>query len=220
MMNRMYLLCITFILGIAFFANAQSKPSELKRKIALNGELLSCDTWQVDASFHYFVCPYIGLGGSIGMWKQYMADGIPSGRGWTVDEDHENVENFFIHPSISLVSPCIAKIGEGHFNLFVEPGIMMNIPYCNVFVTLLDDRGSTIGYKKVSTNKGRWYAFDYKIGLSLTYDQFGCSIGYIHSDLDIFGMRRNMIFDGKLFNAYYPERKNPHGCFVSFFYLF
>lgn len=199
-MNRMYLLCITFILGIAFFANAQSKPSELKRKIALNGELLSCDTWQVDASFHYFVCPYIGLGGSIGMWKQYMADGIPSGRGWTVDEDHENVENFFIHPSISLVSPCIAKIGEGHFNLFVEPGIMMNIPYCNVFVTLLDDRGSTIGYKKVSTNKGRWYAFDYKIGLSLTYDQFGCSIGYIHSDLDIFGMRRNMIFDGKLFN--------------------
>lgn len=197
-MNRMYLLCITFILGIAFFANAQSKPSELKRKIALNGELLSCDTWQVDASFHYFVCPYIGLGGSIGMWKQYMADGIPSGRGWTVDEDHENVENFFIHPSISLVSPCIAKIGEGHFNLFVEPGIMMNIPYCNVFVTLLDDRGSTIGYKKVSTNKGRWYAFDYKIGLSLTYDQFGCSIGYIHSDLDIFGMRRNMIFDGTL----------------------
>ena len=219
-MNRMYLLCITFILGIAFFANAQSKPSELKRKIALNGELLSCDTWQVDASFHYFVCPYIGLGGSIGMWKQYMADGIPSGRGWTVDEDHENVENFFIHPSISLVSPCIAKIGEGHFNLFVEPGIMMNIPYCNVFVTLLDDRGSTIGYKKVSTNKGRWYAFDYKIGLSLTYDQFGCSIGYIHSDLAIFGMCRNMIFDGKLFNAYYPERKNPHGCFVSFFYLF
>ena len=216
----MYLLCITFILGIAFFANAQSKPSELKRKIALNGELLSCDTWQVDASFHYFVCPYIGLGGSIGMWKQYMADGIPSGRGWTVDEDHENVENFFIHPSISLVSPCIAKIGEKHFNLFVEPGIMMNIPYCNVFVTLLDDRGSTIGYKKVSTNKGRWYAFDYKIGLSLTYDQFGCSIGHIHSDLDIFGMRRNMIFDGKLFNAYYPERKNPHGCFVSFFYLF
>lgn len=216
----MYLLCITFILGIAFFANAQSKPSELKRKIALNGELLSCDTWQVDASFHYFVCPYIGLGGSIGMWKQYMADGIPSGRGWTVDEDHENVENFFIHPSISLVSPCIAKIGEGHFNLFVEPGIMMNIPYCNVFVTLSDDRGSTIGYKKVSTYKGRWYAFDYKIGLSLTYDQFGCSIGYIHSDLDIFGMRRNMIFDGKLFNAYYPERKNPHGCFVSFFYLF
>ena len=219
-MNRMYLLCITFILGIAFFANAQSKPSELKRKIALNGELLSCDTWQVDASFHYFVCPYIGLGGSIGMWKQYMADGIPSGRGWTVDEDHENVENFFIHPSISLVSPCIAKIGEGHFNLFVEPGIMMNIPYCNVFVTLLDDRGSTIGYNKVSTNKGRWYAFAYHIGLSLTYDQFGCSIGYIHSDLDIFGMRRNMIFDGKLFNAYYPERKNPHGCFVSFFYLF
>ena len=219
-MNRMYLLCITFILGIAFFANAQSKPSELKRKIALNGELLSCDTWQVDASFHYFVCPYIRIRGSKGMWKQYMADGIPSGRGWTVDEDHENVENFFIHPSISLVSPCIAKIGEGHFNLFVEPGIMMNIPYCNVFVTLLDDRGSTIGYKKVSTNKGRWYAFDYKIGLSLTYDQFGCSIGYIHSDLDIFGMRRNMIFDGKLFNAYYPERKNPHGCFVSFFYLF
>ena len=104
--------------------------------------------------------------------------------------------------------------------MFVEHGIMMNIPYCNVFVTLLDDRGSTIGYKKVSTNKGRWYAFDYKIGLSLTYDQFGCSIGYIHSDLDIFGMRRNMIFDGKLFNAYYPERKNPHGCFVSFFYLF
>lgn len=217
----MYLLCITFILGIAFFANAQSKPSELKRKIALNGELLSCDTWQVDASFHYFVCPYIGLGGSIGMWKQYMADGIPSGRGWTVDEDHENVENFFIHPSISLVSPCIAKIGEGHFNLFVEPGIMMNIPYCNVFVTLLDDRGSTIGYKKkVSTNKGRWYAFDYKIGLSLTYDQFGCSIGYIHSDLDIFGIRRNMVFDGNRFDEYYPKRKNPHGCFISLFYIF
>ena len=219
-MNKIVIsLCTLLICEANFFANAQDTSSQLKNKIALNGELL-CDTWQIDASYHYFVLPYIGFGGSIGMWKQYTVDGIPSGRGWTVDEDYENVENFFIHPSISLVSPCVAKIEEGYFNLFFEPGIMMNIPYNNVLVALLNERGSTIGYKKVSTNKGRWYAFDYKIGLSLTYDQFGCSIGYIHSDLDIFGMRRNMIFDGKLFNAYYPERKNPHGCFVSFFYLF
>jgi len=80
------------------------------------------------------------------MWKQYIVNGIPSGRGWTVDEDHENVENFFIHPSISLVSPCVAKIEEGYFNLFFEPGIMMNIPYNNVLVALLNERGSTIGY--------------------------------------------------------------------------
>ena len=111
-MNKIVIsLCTLLICEANFFANAQDTSSQLKNKIALNGELL-CDTWQIDASYHYFVLPYIGFGGSIGMWKQYTVDGIPSGRGWTVDEDYENVENFFIHPSISLVSPCVAKIEE------------------------------------------------------------------------------------------------------------
>lgn len=220
-MNKIVIsLCTLLICGTNLFANAKSKSSELKNKVALNGELLSCDTWQIDASYHYFVLPYIGLGGSIGMWKQYVTDGVPHGQGWTVDEDYEKVTNFFIHPSVSLVSPSIVKFQEGHFNLFIEPGIMMSIPYAKVPVTILNDRGSTIGYKKVSTNKGRWHAFDYKIGLSFTSDQFGCSIGYIHSDLDIFGMRRNMVYNGKLFDEYYPKRKSPHGCFISLFYIF
>lgn len=218
-MNKLFL-CTLFILWASLCTSAQSPSSEPKNKVALNGELLSGDTWQIDASYHYFVCPYIGFGGSIGMWKQYVVNGIPSGRGWTVDKDHENVENFFIHPSVCLVSPCIVKIKESHFNLFCEPGIMMNIPYANVLVELSNDRGSTVGYKKVSTNKGKWRAFDYKIGLSFISDQFGCSIGYVHSNLDIFGMRRNMVFNGNRFDEYYPQRKNPHGCFISLFYLF
>ncbi len=158
-MNRIAIsLCSLFVGVFTIFANTQSRDIELKNKVALSGELLSCDTWQVEASYHYFFCPYIGFGGSVGHWKQYVVNGIPSGRGWTIAEKYENVQNFFIHPSVNLVSPRLARFNDTHIHLFLETGVQMNIPYGVVNVILVNNKGTTIDYKKVSTNKGRWYA--------------------------------------------------------------
>ena len=62
-MNKIVIsLCTLLICEANFFANAQDTSSQLKNKIALNGELL-CDTWQIDASYHYFVLPFFGFWG-------------------------------------------------------------------------------------------------------------------------------------------------------------
>lgn len=208
------------VLGNIYIANAQNEDSDGKNKIAVSGALTSCDTWQMEASYHYMICPYIGLGASIGMWKQYAVNGVPKGQGWEIDENYEETENFYLRPSIHLVSPPVVRFSENWLGFFMEPGFMMNIPYCNVLVNLLDGQGHKIGFKKVSSNNGRWYAFDCKIGLNLNLGGIEISGGYLYSNLDIFALRRNMIFEGRRFDEFYPVKRHLHGGFLTVYYIF
>ena len=208
------------VLGNIYIANAQNENSDGKNEIAVSGTLTSCDTWQIETSYHYMIYPYIGLGASIGMWKQYVVNGVPKGQGWKIDENYEETENFYLCPSVHLVSPPVIRFSKNSLGFFMEPGFMMNIPYCKVLVNLLDGQGHKIGFEKVSSNNGRWYAFDCKIGLNLNLGEIGVSGGYLYSNLDIFALRRNMIFAGRRFDEFYPRRQHMHGGFLSIYYLF
>ena len=54
-------------------------------RIAFNGTFSSSYSWQLDASWHYMINPYIGLGASIGTWEVVYPDGHPEGADWRVE---------------------------------------------------------------------------------------------------------------------------------------
>lgn len=210
-------LCALFSVWIA---NAQNEDSTGKNRFSVGGELTSGDTWQMDVSYHYMIFPYVGLGASVGIWKQFAVDGIPKGNGWIINDDYEKIENIYLRPSIHFVSPTVARISDGNLKLFLEPGFMMNIPYCNVPVSLLDEYGFEKDVKNVSTHKGRWYAFDCKIGFGFDLGNVNLSGGYRFSTLDIYAMRRNLTFNGKRFDEFYPKESYLHGGFIAVGYFF
>ena len=41
------------------------------------------------------------------------------------------------------------------------------------------------------------------------------TLGYLFSNLDIFGISRNLHYDGVRFGDFYPDRKLMHGAFIS-----
>lgn len=200
--------------------NAQAAPNFEKNSITVGGELTSSDTWQIDIAYHYRLSPYVGLGASVGMWKEISTDGIPKGNGWRIAKDYEMAQNLYLRPSVQIVSSSLLHIADGHLKMFVEPGWMMNIPYANVFVHLLDEHGIPKDAGRVSTNKGKWYALDCKAGFSLIFENIGISIGYRYSTLDVYGMRRNLIYDNKRFDEFYPRSKKQHSGLVSMSYSF
>lgn len=200
--------------------NAQNTPTSEKNRISVGGELASTNTWQIDFAYHYMISPYAGLGASIGIWKEFAIGGVPKGNGWSIADEYKKTENFYLRPSMYIVSPILIKISDGSLKSFVEPGFMMNIPYCNVGVSLLDEYGFAKDVRNVSTNKGKWYALDCKIGFSLFFENTSISIGYQYSTLDVFAMRRNLIYDNKRFNEFYPNSKSQHSGFISMSYYF
>ena len=57
-------------ISASFMAFAGDTEEEiLKHRVAFNGMLTSQDSYQLEASYHYMICKYAGVGGSCGYWK-------------------------------------------------------------------------------------------------------------------------------------------------------
>ena len=52
------------------------------------------------------------------------------------------------------------------WSLFAEPGLMLNIPYQSVCIENASN-WPDIDYDYISTNKGQWFAMDFRIGVNL-----------------------------------------------------
>lgn len=221
MLNIKKIVLLLFILCHKSFGSAQDYNDYYKNIIGLTGKVSSGDIiLQLDFSYHYMICPYIGIGSSVGMWKQHVVNGIAEGHGWKIDESYEKNKSFFLRPSIHLASPSLVKISEGSLKITAEPGFMMNIPYEAVLIDNLNDRYHVTSTQKVSSNKGKWYAFECKIGCSYTIEDLELSIGYEYSDLDLNSYRRNMSFKGRHFSEFYKKGESKHGIFMSIKYAF
>ena len=190
-------------------------------RIAFSGVFSSSYSWQLDASWHYMVNPYIGLGASIGTWEVVYPDGHPEGADWRVEYDEYGSQkpwNLFIRPSAVLKTPGV-RIKKCEIGFFAQPGIMMNIPYASVSV--LQGSAQT-GYtrKTVSTTKGQWLAFDAKIGPSVNVGPCGFSIGYLISTHDIYGQFKCLKYDGVSFDRFYPKKTLLQGIYAMASYYF
>lgn len=67
---------VVFLLAIM---PVHAEEEALKNRVALSGLLTSSDSWQIEFSYHYMFNKYIGLGGSVGLWKVYYEEGWASG---------------------------------------------------------------------------------------------------------------------------------------------
>lgn len=107
------------ILTYALATKAQNKNSVERNRVSVGGGLTSANIWQIEISYHYMVVPYVGIGSSLGKWKQFAIDGVPIGKGWRIAEEYKELSNIYLHPSLYLASPpTLVKFLMAIFNYF------------------------------------------------------------------------------------------------------
>lgn len=215
-----------FLIALLLFTVLGATASEPERddgfthnRAAISGSLTSVDTWQLDFSYHYMFCKYVGVGGAIGAWKQILSDGYPNGIGWALDDDDSKITNLYLRPSLVAVSPTLFKIRDAGFGVMAEPGVMMCIPYESVTIDIIHDLITT-DYRHVSSNRGQWLSLDCRIGLYVNVYRCNFIIGYEISNLDIFSRRRHMSYDGIPFSRFYDRSNGFQGAFATLTYNF
>lgn len=187
-------------------------------RASISGMLTSSYSWQLELAYHYMLNRYIGIGASVGAWNVYFVEGYASGKDWHIDSDDEKPGNLFLRPSIVLKSPAI-KVGQVDLGLFAEPGVMMNVPYTRVWIRRTTD-WPEFDYKKVSTSKGQWCAFDLRAGLFANIGPCGVAAGYLMSNLDVYSQYRHLSYDGTSFSKFYPKKSFLQGAFLTLSYYF
>lgn len=217
---RTAFLAAALITSVNLHAETDADDASYHHEVGLTGELTSGATWQLEVSYHWFPMKYVGIGGSIGMWKQMGYDGVPLTHEWSTADEDKSLMNGFLMPSLLLKTPAIIKTDDVSLGIMAEPGFMMNIPYDKVEIECSYGSGLPVDYDYVSSNSGRWYAFSLRIGAYATFDNVAIALGYACSDLDIYGMRRNMAYKGTRFDGFYPKRKNMGGAFLRMSYSF
>lgn len=213
---RLILAATVLTISCNLYAATDSNGSDkYYHHVGVTGELTSNFAWQLEVSYHWFPIKYVGVGASVGTWKQIDSDDGPWTTDWRLTEDSHNISNVFLMPSLLLVSPAIIKTENLQVGVMGQPGFMMNIPYNQATIEITSAAGIPMDYKHVSNNNGRWYAFSLRIGVYVTLDRATISAGYAYSDLDIYSMRRNMRFENIRFDEFYPKKKAIGGAFLS-----
>lgn len=151
------------LLSIVYFATfcsaeswgqAVKDDSKSNVMLSVSGELNSADVWRLEGACHWFPIPYVGVGGSLGIWKQYFADVIPKSNNWAVTEDYSKPSNLYVQPSVVLLSPDFVKGDGWGVHLYGEVGVMINVPYEKVEIGLGPYQYINYDYDYVSSNKG------------------------------------------------------------------
>lgn len=221
---RRYLLAILILLSSSAAVTAGGKdPYDLghasRFRLGLNFQFTSFRTWQIDFGCHYMVTPWLGLGASLGGWRQYGQWNSPEGPNWWVLKSDRHVSNVFLRPSLLLTTPTLWRIGKTEWGLMANPGVMLNVPNHRVTIEKSNDWDYE-DQEHISSSRGKWCALDCRLGLYLRAGKVYIMAGYILSNLEIYSYYRNMEYDGVKFSDYYPRRKGLQGGFVTISYNF
>ena len=213
------ILCLAVCCALCAEMKAEEKTEEkTHNRFGMNGALTSSSSWLLEFSYHYMFNNYIGLGGSAGTWKVYFEEGWASGKNWSIDDDYNKPWNVYIRPSVILRTPSI-KYRACSWSLFVEPGVMLNVPYQRVCINTTP-HWPAIEPKFISTTKGQWLAVDLRVGVNLDYGPCSFSAGYLRSNLDVYSQRRHLSYNGISFEEFYPAKPTMRGAYLSCSYNF
>lgn len=218
MVGQISLLCTVVIMAIIpgrIIASPENSDERNRHhSIGMTGEITSNTTWQLETSYHWFPVTYIGVGASVGIWRQIGGDNIPATNDWRVSENSKNVTNVFFMPSLLLRTPALVKTEDINIGFMAEPGIMMNVPYDKVYIEKKNEAGIPVADTKISYNKGKWFAFNFRAGIYASFDNVNISLGYVCSNLEIYAMRRNMQYGNVNFKDFYPKQKYHGGMYI------
>ncbi|MCC8120342.1 MAG: hypothetical protein LIP09_16605 [Bacteroidales bacterium] len=160
----------------------------------------------------------VGVGGSLGYWKNYYEDGWAAGKDWAIDSEDNKPSNLYLKPSIVLKSPSL-NIKGIPLALYVEPGLMLNIPYQRVWIEKTPNWPNT-DYDHISTSKGQWLAGEARIGINVELGPGALCVGYFMSNLDIYSQYRHLSYQGISFKEFYPSKPFMQGAFITLVYHF
>lgn len=217
-LKRYISILILFMPGMLFPAHISAMEDVTCHRVAFNGTLTSSYSYSVEASYHYMLCKYVGIGGAFGHWANYYDDGWASGSNWNIDEDDNKPSNLYLRPSVVLKTPAI-KYRASSWSLLAEPGVMLNIPYQRVCIESTS-RWPVIDYEYISTGNGQWLALELRVGISYENGPCGVSAGYMMSNLDIFSQYRHLSYKGISFRDFYPSKPFMQGAYLSLSYNF
>lgn len=80
----------------------------------------------------------MGIGSSIGTWKQTGYNGLPATKEWSINDDDRKIGHVFFMPSLLLKSPAIIQTSDISLGIMAEPGFMMNKPSDNVGIDKIE----------------------------------------------------------------------------------
>lgn len=187
-------------------------------RLALEGALTSADTWQAALSYHYMFLKFVGIGASVGYWRQCSEEYSPSGDGWLLDDDDRIVEQLYLRPSLLIATPALIRKRDNFgIGLSAEPGLMMMIPYERVTIDILRPDMPVVGSYSHTSNHGhgRWWALDCKLAAWIRADNMELAAGWYFSDISVYSQRRHMSYHGVNFADFYPHRHGLGGVFIS-----
>jgi len=214
------LAAITAILSIFALVGLSARGEDEwgANHVSFSGALTSSDVYMLEGSYHRMICPYFGIGGAIGHWANYYADGFASGDDWMLDSEYERPDNLYLRPSLIVKTPGI-NIKSVKLALYAEPGLMMNVPYQRVCINNTRNWPLT-DYEYVSTSAGQWLSGELRVGLYADWGPCGFSLGYIVNNLDIYSQYRHLSYRGVSFNEFYPSKPVMHGAYATLSYNF
>lgn len=216
MKKLIVLLTITvFSRFVTFALNAN-----YEHRIAICGALSTEETWKVEASYHYMLSSYFGIGTSLGHWSQFQGEHYLSGNGWHIDEEDEKVANFYICPSIHIETPSLIKTNTSRMVLFIEPGCQISTPIENVCIKEFGNT-NTYNYKYIKGKNPNFLDLQIKACIALRIKS-SCeiAIGYTYSTLDIYSTRRRLKYKGCQIGNDYPAAEKMHEVLLSFCIMF
>lgn len=185
----------------------------------MNLQFTSHSSWQIDFGCHYMLSPYVGLGGSVGGWRQFRSPISPEGPNWWVLRSDRHPSNVFLRPSVLLMTGELIRIGKVGFGLTACPGVQLNVPHQRVAIEIANNWDYTDNVK-VSTTKGEWIAVDCRAGLYMHAGPVYLQAGYVASSLNIYGMYRNLEYNHVSFKEFYPHSSWLQGGYVTVSYNF
>lgn len=213
---------------IAMIALALSCPSSFaqktsKHEVAFGGGLATNYTYDLRWSYFYHFNTYLGIGGTMGFYKQWHSNHIPEGdytsgrwNSWRLSDDDAKIQKLYIEPSLSATTPSLVKIGSWKMRIRAEAGIMLQYPYTQVSVKQLNSLTQEYEIHCKSTHKGKWQFWSVKTMLEFGDEDVFVACGYGLSDFDIYSSYRKFEMNGTRFNQFYPATKLCHSVFVKF----
>ncbi|MGN0213720.1 MAG: hypothetical protein ACI4AH_02795 [Muribaculaceae bacterium] len=216
--------CASIVLAAALACAAASAQRNDNGKLyhhqlELSGMVVS-RAWLVDIAYHYRLNAFVGVGGSFGVWGNFVSQDGAYGDGWRMRYNSNQPGNVFLRPSLSLYSPMLLNIGGMEWKIYAEPGVIMQIPYGRAYVSTYDAQDRFVDECVVTSSHGKWAMPDCRLGVTVQADNCNLSVGYYVSTLDIYSTYRNMRFNGEHFDWTLPKHKLQQGLFVSISYNF
>lgn len=222
------LLVLLFICIAALPSRAQNMETK-QMEVALSASFTNQSAWEVEPSFTYYFCPYIGLTVGLAMTDQYSdksyTGSVPGnpGTSWRINKESANAAQALFRPAVRLRSGNLLRNKDCSFTLNLEPGLYIPLIVNEQIGVIyrLEDRPYDLPFSNTFTNKyGTWLYWNVKGFVSFGIDHITVSAGYTYSNYDVYGARRNVRIENSPLSLQLTQRKMMHAGFLSVGYRF